>query len=344
MTVEGFVRAAGAVMGMARDAYGTVTDVPAPEANTLSAPGGTFAGAGRAAEAADTASGQLNEHAAALSEHNATANAQLASTLATASSGRARMNGIIDSATADVSALAPASTTPHGQRALVTALTQHLQNTKQTLQDSNAEATTHAAAAQTTAAEYHSMTQYPTSAAASAAPASAAPVSGTPMGVMPLAGLGGLPGLAGSQPGAASGQRRDASADATTDGGAIDAVIQRALSQHGTPYVWGGGGPHGPTNGGFDCSSLMQYAFAGAGVHLPRTTYEQIGLGQSVSPGDIRAGDLIFSQFGEGGNSGPGHVQLAISPNHVVEAPHTGANVRVSPVPSGHFVVRRILS
>jgi peptidoglycan DL-endopeptidase CwlO len=67
-------------------------------------------------------------------------------------------------------------------------------------------------------------------------------------------------------------------------------------------------------------------------------------LGQAVSPGGIRAGDLIFSNFGEGGVAGPGHVQLAISPTHVVEAPHTGASVQVSPVPSGHVVVRRILS
>jgi peptidoglycan DL-endopeptidase CwlO len=342
MTLEGFVRATGAAMGLARDAFGTGTaGEAAPADMTFSAPGGPFAGTGRAAEAAETEAGQLSSHAAALSERNSTANAQLASAVAAANSGRAQMNGIIDSATANVQALAPASTTPQGQRAMVAALTRHLQATKQTLQDGQAEATTHAAATQTTAASYHGLAaQY---SPAGMAPASLASAAST--GATPLAGLSGLPAVMGL-PGAAgrgsSGQQTAANPTGT-DTSAIGTVVQRALSQHGTPYVWGGGGPNGPTNGGFDCSSLMQYAFAGAGVDLPRTTYAQIGLGQPVSPGDVRAGDLIFSNFGEGGTPGPGHVQLAISSTHVVEAPHTGTSVQVTAMPAGHVVVRRIL-
>src|SRR5690349_143979 len=49
-------------------------------------------------------------------------------------------------------------------------------------------------------------------------------------------------------------------------------VITRALRQIGVPYVWGGGGPQGPTRGGFDCSGLMVYAYAGIGVTVPHQT------------------------------------------------------------------------
>ena len=181
--------------------------------------------------------------------------------------------------------------------------------------------------------------------------ASALPAQGALLGAAPLAGLGSLTSLMGGQPdvaGGSSASPRTGTHATGVGGSGIDAVVSRALSQHGIPYAWGGGGKAGPGRGddgvvGFDCSSLMQYAFAGAGVDLPRTTYQQIGLGHTVSRSDIQPGDLIFSEFGEGGAAGPGHVQLAISPTHVVEAPHTGANVQVSAVPAGHIVVKRVL-
>jgi cell wall-associated NlpC family hydrolase len=344
LPLEEFVRAAGTALGAAQDLYGTgaAGEIASP-ATAPPAPGGLVPGRGRAVEASTAASGQLHTHATVLSENDASTHSQLANMVAAHNSGRARMNSTVSAATADVSALAPATTTPQGQRAMVSALTQHLQNTKQTLQDSSAVATTHAASAHTTADAYQTVAQSPTAVASSASPAAA----GTSMAPMPMAGLSGLPGLVGS-PDGTGGQGTDQRKSGTTAGdtgsSAIDAVVARALSQHGTPYVWGGGGPHGPTNGGFDCSSLMQYAFAGAGVDLPRTTYQQIGLGHAVSPGDIRPGDLIFTNFGEGGTPGPGHVQLAISPTHVVEAPHTGANVRTNVIPAGNIVVRRLLS
>jgi peptidoglycan DL-endopeptidase CwlO len=344
MTLEGFVRAAGAAMGAARDSFGTGAGEVAPASDAPPVPGGSAPGTGQAAAAFGTKSDQLNGLAAALREQDASARAQHASAMAAANSGRARMDGVIGGAASDVSALAPATTTPHGQRALVTALTRRLQHTQQALQDGQADATTHAAASHTMAADYQTVAPNSRSGATGMSPA-----SGAPMGMSPLAGLGGLPGMMGVPDGAASpggrsqGQRTVADIADGTGSGAIATVVSRALSQHGTPYVWGGGGPHGPTNGGFDCSSLMQYAFAGVGVDLPRTTYQQIGLGVPVSPGNIRAGDLIFSNFGEGGAPGPGHVQLAISSTHVVEAPHTGTAVQVSAIPAGPVAIRRIL-
>jgi peptidoglycan DL-endopeptidase CwlO len=56
----------------------------------------------------------------------------------------------------------------------------------------------------------------------------------------------------------------------------------------------------------------------------------------------VCAGNLIFplDSFGEGGNPGPGHVQMAISGTEVVHAPKTGDVVRVAPMP-GRYIARR---
>jgi cell wall-associated NlpC family hydrolase len=89
----------------------------------------------------------------------------------------------------------------------------------------------------------------------------------------------------------------------------------------GTPYVWGGSAP-----GGFDCSGLLQYTWAKAGVNIPRTTYDQWKTGSPVK-GKLRAGDAVFF---EPTKAGPGHVGMYIGGGKFIEAPHTGASVRVS--------------
>jgi cell wall-associated NlpC family hydrolase len=126
--------------------------------------------------------------------------------------------------------------------------------------------------------------------------------------------------------------------DGTLGGNAVAA----AGGWIGTPYVWGGGGANGPSGGGFDCSGLTQYAIAHAThgqVILPRTTSEQIHCGVRVPVDDVRPGDLVFpaSSFGAGG---PAHVQLAAGHGMVIEAPHTGAHVRMVPMPRDAVVMR----
>ena len=96
-------------------------------------------------------------------------------------------------------------------------------------------------------------------------------------------------------------------------------AVRAALSRLGCPYVWGATGPDR-----FDCSGLVQWAYGRAGVHLDRTTYEQINDGVPIARSQVRPGDLVFPHAG--------HVQLAIGNNLVVEAPHAGANVRISPL------------
>jgi len=111
--------------------------------------------------------------------------------------------------------------------------------------------------------------------------------------------------------------------------------VRRALSQLGKPYVWEACGP-----GAFDYSSLVKYAYAGVGVDLPRTTYDMVHVGRPVPPGQVRAGDLVFSNFSAPGR--PEHVQLAISPTQVVEAPTPGGHVQISALPS-NVIVKRVV-
>lgn len=93
----------------------------------------------------------------------------------------------------------------------------------------------------------------------------------------------------------------------------------------GTPYVWGGEKP-----GGFDCSGLVQYVWGKLGVGVPRTTYEQFKTGMSVK-GNLQPGDAVF--FHPGPN-GPEHMGMYIGGGKFIEAPHTGANVRISELKS----------
>jgi peptidoglycan DL-endopeptidase CwlO len=99
-------------------------------------------------------------------------------------------------------------------------------------------------------------------------------------------------------------------------------AVRAALSRLGSPYVWGATGPDR-----FDCSGLTQWSYARAGLHLDRTTYQQIYDGIPVPRSQVRPGDLVFPSAG--------HVQLAIGNNLVVEAPHAGATVRISPLGTG---------
>jgi cell wall-associated NlpC family hydrolase len=101
-------------------------------------------------------------------------------------------------------------------------------------------------------------------------------------------------------------------------------TVSYALAQLGTPYVWGGDGP-----GGFDCSGLVQAAYAAAGIQLPRTAQEQFDAGPLVPDGQqLEPGDLVF--FGTGA-SDVTHVGIMVSETEMVDAPHTGAVVRLEP-------------
>ena len=98
--------------------------------------------------------------------------------------------------------------------------------------------------------------------------------------------------------------------------------------------MWGGGDANGPTVGlnggsvkGFDCSGLVQYAFAGAGVSLPHYSGYQYQRGTQIDPSQAERGDLLF--WGPGGSQ---HVAIYLGDGMMIEAPQSGQNVAVAPV------------
>ena len=78
----------------------------------------------------------------------------------------------------------------------------------------------------------------------------------------------------------------------------VRSVLRAAYSVIGTPYVFGGTSPYG-----FDCSGFTQYAFARAGVYLPRMADSQFYHGKRISMSQLRPGDLVFYTTYEPGAS-----------------------------------------
>jgi cell wall-associated NlpC family hydrolase len=111
-------------------------------------------------------------------------------------------------------------------------------------------------------------------------------------------------------------------AGTTTTSTAAQLAVAYALDQLGTPYRWGGDGP-----GGFDCSGLTQAAYAAAGIDLPRTAQAQYDAGPAVPTGmPLQPGDLVF--FGSSTDAVE-HVGIVIGNGEMVDAPHSGAVVRI---------------
>lgn len=104
------------------------------------------------------------------------------------------------------------------------------------------------------------------------------------------------------------------------------AAVKLAENFIGTPYVWGGASP----KSGFDCSGLLQYVWGQQGVSIPRTTYAQFQSGTPVAKNQLKPGDAVYFTGSDPKNGLPGHVGMYIGGGKFVEAPHTGADVRVS--------------
>ncbi|MGH9077946.1 MAG: NlpC/P60 family protein [Acidimicrobiales bacterium] len=137
-----------------------------------------------------------------------------------------------------------------------------------------------------------------------AAPAGSSPLA-APAGSSPVAGPASSPGVSLSVPAPTS---------------AAGAAVAVALAQVGKPYVYGAAGP-----GSFDCSGLVAYAYAAAGIGLPHFTGAQWADTIQIPLTAALPGDLIFFD-------GLGHVGIYLGAGLMVDAPHTGALVRVEPI------------
>ncbi|RHW52031.1 peptidoglycan endopeptidase [Bombilactobacillus bombi] len=115
------------------------------------------------------------------------------------------------------------------------------------------------------------------------------------------------------------------SAAATTNqSNAAATVVNAALSQVGTPYVWGGATP----GQGLDCSGLVQYAYAQANVPMSHYTVAQESMGQKVSLDNLQPGDIVFW-----GNAGASyHDAIYVGNGQYVHAPQPGESVKVATI------------
>jgi cell wall-associated NlpC family hydrolase len=105
------------------------------------------------------------------------------------------------------------------------------------------------------------------------------------------------------------------------------AAIAAARTRLGDPYVWGATGPDS-----FDCSGLTQWAYARAGIELPRVANEQWYAGPHPSLNALEPGDLLFYATDLSDPVTIHHVTLYIGHGMMIAAPHTGTDVQIQPV------------
>ncbi|MFE9882298.1 NlpC/P60 family protein [Streptomyces sp. NPDC005784] len=138
--------------------------------------------------------------------------------------------------------------------------------------------------------------------------------------------------------------------DLTKVSGKARQVIEAALSQRGVPYAWGGGNAQGASYGvccspsgksgagikGFDCSGLTVFAYAQAGLRLPRTAATQAALGRRIpaglGAGALLPGDLVFYADAPGRDATIYHVGIYLGGGQMVNAARPGTVVRLDAV------------
>jgi cell wall-associated NlpC family hydrolase len=105
-------------------------------------------------------------------------------------------------------------------------------------------------------------------------------------------------------------------------------AVSAAESQEGVPYIYGAESP----GVGFDCSGLMQWSYAQAGVTMPRTADEQFQFwkskGREISVTAVQEGDLVYEAGADGTFADPGHTAMMVNPSLIVVADQTGTPVR----------------
>jgi cell wall-associated NlpC family hydrolase len=107
-----------------------------------------------------------------------------------------------------------------------------------------------------------------------------------------------------------------------------------AYARHflGIRYSWGGVSP----STGFDCSGLVRFVYGHFGIVLPHSSFGDLTLGRRVSRRWLKPGDLVFF-------AGASHVGIYVGNGRFIDAPHTGAVVRISTMREyGYYAGRRL--
>ncbi len=135
----------------------------------------------------------------------------------------------------------------------------------------------------------------------------------------------------------AAAQNQGAQSSGPAPGSVVPPVSQNAAgavaaaeSQIGVPYQWGAEDP----GVAFDCSGLTAWAWGQAGHPLPHYSGAQYDETVRIPLADMQPGDLLF--YGPGGSE---HVAMYVGGGMMIEAPHTGASVWVTPVRTGYGFV-----
>jgi peptidoglycan DL-endopeptidase CwlO len=110
----------------------------------------------------------------------------------------------------------------------------------------------------------------------------------------------------------------------------LDTALRAAESRRGLPYVWGAAGPSA-----FDCSGLVQWAFAQAGVRMPRVAVDQARAGPAVPVSELEPGDLLFYHTDPTAPGYISHVAIYLGNGWMIQAPEPGLDVEIVPASFG---------
>jgi cell wall-associated NlpC family hydrolase len=106
----------------------------------------------------------------------------------------------------------------------------------------------------------------------------------------------------------------------------LTAALRAAESRRGLPYVWGAAGPSS-----FDCSGLVEWSFAQAGVSMPRVAADQARTGPAVPVSQLQPGDLLFYHTDPTAPGYISHVAIYLGNGWMIQAPQPGMDVEVVP-------------
>jgi cell wall-associated NlpC family hydrolase len=110
----------------------------------------------------------------------------------------------------------------------------------------------------------------------------------------------------------------------------LTTALRAAESRQGLPYVWGAAGPSS-----FDCSGLVQWSFAQAGVAMPRVAADQARTGPAVPVTELEPGDLLFYHTDPTAPGYISHVAIYLGNGWMIQAPEPGLDVQVVPANFG---------